>query len=184
LQAFTSTAVEDGWLAGNPGDPRRVVASAMSNSGDLRVGDDAYNRQYRSILSFDSSAIPDNAVITGVTVSIKRSGATGKMSIAHGNFIADIKKGTFNLAALEANDLNAEAEPIHYAGIFNAGTDGWYTLTLNPLYFKYVNKAGMTQFRLRFEHPHDNDRLADYLMFFAGDSATDAPLLIVDYNAP
>jgi len=35
----------------------------LSAAGTLRVGDDASKKQYRSILYFDTSALPDNAVI-------------------------------------------------------------------------------------------------------------------------
>ena len=42
----------------------------------LRVGDDAQNRQYRSILSFGTGWLPDNATIYSVTVKVKKQHLT------------------------------------------------------------------------------------------------------------
>ena len=50
----------------------------------------------------------------------------------------------------------------------------------------YINKAGLTQFRLRFATDDNNDNGADYMKFFSGDyaSAGVRPTLAIEYYAP
>jgi hypothetical protein len=52
--------------------------------------------------------------------------------------------------------------------------------------FSYINKTGITQFRLRFQTGDDNDNVADYLVFYSGDTTTVSyrPQLIVEYYIP
>jgi putative hemolysin len=74
--SFRSAGTFDGWvLEREEGSGRGGSFNATATTG--RVGDDASDRQYRSILSFDTSGLPDDAVITGVTLRIKRQSITG-----------------------------------------------------------------------------------------------------------
>jgi hypothetical protein len=43
---------------------------------------------------------------------------------------------------------------------------------------------GVTQFRLRFTKDDDNDKTADFISLYAGEDATNAPQLIVEYSLP
>ena len=74
---FNPSGAYNGWAlefkAGNN------LGGSVNNSGtSLIVGDDALNRQYKSILSFNTTALPDNAVITGITLKIQAIGSTRK----------------------------------------------------------------------------------------------------------
>ena len=51
--------------------------SLKAGAVTFSLGDDASDRQYRSILSFNTSTLPDNAVVTGITLGIRRQGFTG-----------------------------------------------------------------------------------------------------------
>ncbi len=187
MAAPLSAAAKDGWTL----ESREFsnLASTKNNSSYLRVGDDKRNRQYRSLLYFDSKDIPDNADISKVIVKIKMANSAGiDPFTTHGNLVADIKKGFFGLSPLENIDFSAAGEKINTAGKFTLiplpATD-WYQLTLKPAHFKYINRAGATQFRLRFMLDDDNDSVADYINFYAGDAApADQPELIVEYTLP
>ncbi len=57
---------------------------------------------------------------------------------------------------------------------------------MSSTYFGYVNKTGVTQLRLRFATDDNNNHIADYLAFYAGDSATAGyrPVLVAKYSLP
>jgi hypothetical protein len=86
----------------------------------------------------------------------------------------------------QLGDFNAAGARINTAGRFTSIDNGWYQLTLNPLYFQYINLIGTTQFRLRFEKDDDNDRVADYLSIYSGDDTdvTRRPVLSIQYYVP
>jgi hypothetical protein len=42
------------------------------------VGDDAKKRQFRSILSFDTTGLPDNSVIVSATLKLKKQAGWGR----------------------------------------------------------------------------------------------------------
>ncbi len=67
----TSSAAQDGWVLESAAHSE--VGGSFSTAGTLRVGYDASNRQYRSILSFNTSALPDDAVIQSVTLKYPQS---------------------------------------------------------------------------------------------------------------
>ncbi|MDO9299949.1 MAG: hypothetical protein Q7T89_01135, partial [Anaerolineales bacterium] len=161
------------------------LANIKNNSSTLRVGDDAKNKQYRSLLYFDTASLPNNAALSKVIVKIKMANTIGTDPFStHGSLIADMKNGFFGLSPLELTDFNAAGAPISSAGKFSEIGGGWYQLTLSPANFKYINLSSATQFRLRFTKDDDNDKKADFISFYAGDDATNLPQLIVEYTVP
>jgi hypothetical protein len=161
--------------------------SNRAKPSKYRLGDDAKNKQYRSLLHFDTAKLPDNAVITRVTQSIKKSSPTAALPTTLGDLVADMKKGFLGLAPLELGDFNAAGAPINTAGRFTVTTDSnWYRLTLSSVDIKYVKLFGITQFRLRFTKDDDNDKFADLISLYSGDTSTEAdrPQLIVEYWVP
>ena len=164
------------------------VGGSVNNLGSLVVGDDAGNKQYRSLVSFDTSALPDNAVIRSVTLKIKQAGTVGTDPFAgFGSLLADIKLGSFGAAALQIPDFQAAASADaigHFVAINSA--PGWYQLAVPAADYQFVNPAGLTQFRIRFSLDDNNNHVADFATFFAGDApaGADRPKLIVEYTLP
>ncbi len=161
----------------------------MNSDGSVFfVGDNAANRQYRAILSFDTAALPDNATVASVTLKIRKAGLVGTNPFKTlGNIVVDVRKGVFSdSAALQAGDFQAAANRGAAMTIPNAPSGGWYSRSLSPSYFSYINLTGVTQFRLRFAKDDNNNLAADYLKFFSGNAATAAnrPTLIVKYYVP
>jgi sugar lactone lactonase YvrE len=182
----TSTAADDGWVLESTATSG--VGGTLSATGSLRVGDDASNKQYRSILYFDTSSLPDNAVIHSVTLKIHKAGAVGidpQTSGAFGSLLADMQKGTFGTPALQALDFQATASA-NAIGHFTSIGGGWYQLLIPASDFKYVNLTGVvTQFRLRFTLTSNNNHVADYDTFYPGDAASaNRPVLTVEYSLP
>ena len=184
--SVTSTAANDGWVLASTA--ANTAGGTKSATSTLRVGDDASNRQYRSILSFNTSALPDTAVIRSVTLKVKKAGAAGTdplVSTTLGSLLADIKKGSFGASALELGDFQAIASA-SAVGHFSSIGAGWYQLVLPASDFPYVNLTGGTQFRLRFSLASNNNHVADYDSFYAGDatSSADQPHLVIEYTLP
>ncbi len=185
---FKSTALHDGWIlesSETSGNGGTMNATATV----LYLGDNAQKKQYRSILSFTTSSLPDNAVITKVTLKLKRQGITGggnPVSMFQG-FMADVKKGMFGTAPLALADFKVNANKT-VGPQSPALTSGWYSLNLTPAK-AYVNKlatnSGLTQIRLRFKLDDNNNATANFLKLYSGNSgAANRPQLIVEYYVP
>jgi uncharacterized delta-60 repeat protein len=181
---FTSIANNDGWTLESSEYSSR--ANARNDSGHLLVGDDAKNKQYRSLLYFDTSSLPDNAVISNATLRIMQADvSTTEMFFSHGLLFAEMKNGIFGRSPLENTDFQAVAHPKRSVGTFASVSEpGWYELMLNPANYKYVNPKGATQFRIRYTKDDDNDKIADFISFYSGDDSTNPPQLIIEYIMP
>ena len=185
----SSSASRDGWLLesserGSRGGTRNSTAST------IRLGDNASKKQYRDVLSFTTSGLPDNAVITKVTLRVRRQGVAGGGDpvAKFRGFMADVRSGYFGSStALQVGDFQASANKS--IGAFKpllAG--GWYDIDLTSAR-SYVNKttarSGLTQIRLRFKLDDNNNRTADYLSLYSGNaSSASRPRLVVTYYLP
>ncbi len=183
-----STATQDGWVL-ESAENSNVGRTMNSIATTLRLGDDAARKQYRSILSFNTSGLPDNAVITKVTLKLKRQGIVGggnPVTVFQG-FMADIRKGVFGTSVLQLTDWQAAAGKT--IGPFTPTlSGGWYTLNLTSAK-AYINKlatgSGLTQIRLRFKLDDNNNAVANYLSLYSGNAAAASrPRLIIEYYVP
>ena len=144
-------------------------------------------KQYRGILSFSTGAgLPDNAVITKVTLKVKKQGIIGGGNpvATFQGFMVDIKKGFFGTTALQTSDFQAAAHKT-YGPFMTALGGGWYSIDLTPGK-GYINKlstlSGLTQIRLRFKLDDNNNTVANYLSLYSGNApAASRPQLIIEY---
>ncbi|MFO1434003.1 MAG: hypothetical protein U1F76_28580 [Candidatus Competibacteraceae bacterium] len=186
---FTSIGGEDGWVlesseTSNIGGSSR--ASDNTNKG-LLLGDNNNNRQYKSILSFDTSALPDNATILSATLRLQRGAISGTNPFqTHGNLLADIKNGAFhNDPMLENVDFQSPATAVGVATLSNAAFNGaWSEGAIDANGLAAIDKSGRTQFRLYFSLDDNNDRDEDLLGYYAGKcgTASSRPQLVVIYR--
>ena len=182
-----STKKQDGWIL-EKAERSGKGGTKNAKSKVLKVGDDASNRQFLSILSFNTSSLPDNAVITKVTLKVKKAGKpVGKVSFkAFKGLRVDIRMPKFgSKPALQPADFQTKASK-NYVGKFPSKlSSGWYVTTLNSMAYAYINKTGLTQFRLRFKKDDNNDFGADYLKLYSGNApGAKRPQLIVEYYIP
>ena len=179
---FRSIGGHDGWVL-ESGENTNKGGQIEKRSKFLRLGDDAKNKQYRSILSFDTAALPDDAVVTKVTLKVKRQrvlGGGNPVSKFKG-FIMDIRNGTFGATGLQKPDFQTRADRSTAAMKKNTGNNKWYTLDLSRVK-DFVNLQGLTQGRLRFKWDDDNNKVANYLILYSGNATkADRPQLIVQY---
>jgi hypothetical protein len=185
-----SAAPNDGWV---------LESSESSNKGGtlnaseptFNLGDDAANKQYRAILSFNTGAtLPDNAIITKATLKLKEKSVVGggkPFSIFKG-LVVDVRNGTFGAPTLAVGDFRATASKT-YDPSAPAVTDGWYVINLaDPN--GYINKlatagSGLTQIRLRFKWDNNNNHVANYIKFYSGNAGpANQPQLLIEYYVP
>ena len=110
---FYSAAAYDGETR-ESGEDTSKGGSANAAELAIPVGDDNQNRQYRAILHFDTSALPDNAVVTGVTLRIKKVQIIGATPFTtHGYLKVDMRTGAFHDdPTLEKLDFHAIDQPV------------------------------------------------------------------------
>jgi len=182
-----SLAAQDGWILEST-ETSNIGGLVNASAVTFNLGDHIGDRQYRAVLSFNTAGLPDNAVITKVTLQIRKQGLVGTNPFTtHGGLNVDIRKPFFgSTVGLLINDFQAAANG-SMVGIFDtAPLNNWYSALIGSSGYSYINLTGTTQFRLRFEKDDNDDNGADYMTFFSGNYtvANLRPTLIVEYYLP
>ena len=180
---FESVAPEDGFV---------LEASRFSNKGGLknsqsiylRVGDDRLRRAYRSVLSFDTSILPETAEITGATIHLTRVGARGESPWqTHGDCQVSIANGALGMSeALSATDWQAGSSSVSAGQVPEAQADGEsVAIELSPDGLAQIQTMGKTQLMLQFDLQDDEDRESDWVDFASQNHPVQAyrPILVV-----
>ncbi|HEX6096595.1 MAG TPA: M14 family zinc carboxypeptidase [Thermoanaerobaculia bacterium] len=187
---FTSGGAQDGWVleSGETTSAGGSISATGSNSSALRVGDNNQDRQYRTVVSFDTSAIPDGATIVSVTLRLLRGSLTGTNPFTtHGTCWVDVQGGSgfSGSTTLQTVDFQAAATAVQAATLSNAASNGtWSTANLNAAGIAAVNKTGTTQLRVSFNLDDNDDTGNDYIGYYSGENGTAAnrPQLVVTYQ--
>ena len=156
--SFTSLGVNDGWvLESGVGSNAGGTLDAASQTS--RLGNDAANRRYRSVLAFNTASLPNNAVITKVTLKIKRQGGVGADPFAtFKNLTVDMGKPIIGTTAgLQSVDFQAKAGQAS-AALFGRKPDakGWYAANLTAAALQPGGRTGPHAVppRVQHERPH------------------------------
>jgi len=186
-KTFQSVGTRDGWVL-ESSEVSGLGGTKNAGGDTFFLGDNAQDRQYRGILSFNTTVLTDKAVIRSVTLMLKKAGLAGTNPFTtHGNLLVDVRKGAFSIyPGLPIEDFQAPASRNGVMTITNNSVSGWYSRSMTAANFVYINKVGPTQFRLRFAMDDNDDLGTDTLNIFSGDSATAAnrPQLIINYYMP
>jgi hypothetical protein len=189
IVTFTSVAAEDGriWESGETTNVGGGGNSTDNTTAALRVGDTDADEQYKSLVSFDTSSIPDTATITSATLRLVRGTSSGTNPFTtHGSCVADIVTGGFGgSTAFAFADWQAAATATSVATMSNPAANGSAsTGNLNAAGLAAINKTGTTQLRLNFTLDDNDDLGYDYIGFYPGENATAAnrPQLTVTYQ--
>jgi carboxypeptidase T len=187
---FTSTAAQDGWVleSTETSNAGGSIDGTATTTSALRVGDDNGDRQYKTVVSFDTSSIPDGATILSVTLRLRRGTLSGTSPFTtHGTCWVDIQPGTgfSGSTTLQTGDFQAAATAVQAASLSNAASNGsWSEGILNAAGLAALNKTGMTQLRVYFNRDDNDDTGNDYIGYYSGDNTTAAnrPQLVVTYQ--
>ena len=185
VRTFKSVAAQDGWIL-ETGENSNTGGTLNSSSTTFQLGDDASNRQYRVILSFDTASLPDNALIQSVTIKIKHKDAvigSNPFNVL-GSLWIDIRKGPFGTGALQLTDFNGAASAVKVGAFGTKPAASWYSASLNATGKNNVNKTGHTQLRLYFNLDDNNNQAANLIKFLSGNATDGKPELVVTYTIP
>ena len=184
LLTLNSQAANDGWLQESE-ETSSKADSKNSAAKIIKVGDSEFNQQYRGILSFDTSVLPDNANILSASLVLTLKKTSGKNPFkALKSLFVDLQSGNFaTQATLQTKDFKSAATLPKAFEIANNPVNKVFTTELPTTAFSSINASGLTQLRLRFKKDDDNDSTADYLNFFSGNAdQAKQPQLIIKYN--
>ena len=96
----------------------------------------------------------------------------------------DIRQGDFGTAAWQTTDFQAAATALKVGAFKKTPVSGWDSVTLNATGLARINRTGVTQFRLYFTKDDNNDKGADFMRFFSGNSPVSRPTLTITYTLP
>ncbi|MEO6194080.1 MAG: M14 family zinc carboxypeptidase [Thermoanaerobaculia bacterium] len=184
-----SVAAHDGWVleSSETSNAGGSIDSTATTTSALRVGDATSDRQYKSVVSFDTSSIPDGATILSATVRLLRGTSSGTNPFTtHGTCWADVQTGGFSgSTTLQTGDFQATATVVQAASLSNATSNGtWSTGNLNASGLAAIDKTGTTQLRVYFNLDDNDDNGNDYLGYYSGNNTTSGnrPQLVVTYQ--
>jgi hypothetical protein len=190
--SYRSTGSSDGWAL-ESNENSNLGGSKNSAAAVFKVGDDAQDRQFRSVLHFPTYYLPDNAVITQAILMIKKQDVVGTDPFTTHQYISiDIRMGyfsnfnLFSFGSLQDADYQAAADMYMVGAIQNNPVSGWYWATLDSRAFSYINLTDVTQLRLAFQLDDNDDMGDDYIRFYSGDyeAQKERPHLLIEYYVP
>lgn len=185
-RTFMSAAAQDGWIL-ESSETSGQGGSTNTTTTTLLLGDDGSNRQYRAFLSFDTSKLPDTAVISSAVLQIKQTGTvTGTSPFdVLGALQIDAMTGWFGSnSGLVASDFEAAATAPKAGSFSKTPANGWYYAALKTNGLGAINKTGLTQLRLWFATDDNNNSATDLLKFVSGNASKDRPTLVINYTLP
>lgn len=146
--AFESIVAEDGYVKAYA-DGSSAAIGTYATPAIGRGSDDKFNR---TILSFDTSAIPDDAAILEAFVVVTHSSSSGDpwASPAGNTLVVDVKSGTFGAAATETSDWAATATAPAVATIDKFTSGSQFSTDFSAAGLAAIDKTGRTQLRLLF----------------------------------
>ena len=145
---------------------------------------------YRSIVSFDTSSLPDNCTISSAALKLTRGDTYDSMPdpFAPGSWTGpsyiDIASPSFANVGLEDADWDAAASAYDVA-TFDITKSPAFGETMTSTDFNIagltnISKTGITQMKLGFANLYDAE--VSFIGFFAGEGGENlAPQLIIQY---
>jgi Thrombospondin type 3 repeat len=185
-----STSGSDGWTSKNSSGTTGFDTGASLITGDAKVS----NKQtgYRPVVSFDTSSIDDSATILSASVTMSPQQPSVSGSVGAGTSFTTIsvkmKTGSFGSAGLQGTDYSAtETGTLSSSlGFPTVGTDqAPRSVSLSGTELTWINKTGLTEFRLQFNNEWDGDSTSDQVIWRGGEAGEGiCPTLTVTWTAP
>lgn len=187
-QTLFSLPADDGWLReANENSNTGGKANSIDTGGEaLRIGDALGDKQYKSIVSFDTSGIPANAVIQSAHLELTRGQQVGlDPYTVLGNAQVDLAAiGFGGDPALANGDFESPADLNNIALLIDDGNLAMAQLDESGR--DAIAGSNRVQFRIGFELDDNDNTANDYVGYFSADHADPAkhPRMVVDYILP
>ena len=166
-------------------------ACSLNSSGSmLLVGDDLQDRHYSAVLSFNTSGLPDGAIVSSVKLRVRSAGVAGSNPVNNRpGLVADVCTPTPGKTGRSPGvELRAGANCHDNVGIFDrTPNSGWYTVDFLPEAYPSINLKGATQILLRLGDAPNANASRAYIRFYSSEAdpqASNSPTLLVRYSLP
>ena len=182
---FASIPAQDGYIQ-ESSQGSGVGQLARGNLTEARIGDDAQNRQWKSVFGFDTSDLPEGRTVTSARIRLTVTSQFGNPATL-GQLVTDMAVPSFGAAGLVASDFE---EPADFLGVNlltplpPAGAKTLY-IELNATALAQLETADEVQFRVQFADGTNADGISDGLRFGTGEYGLNHPFtpeLIVEYD--
>ncbi|WP_206050831.1 PHB depolymerase family esterase [Nocardioides speluncae] len=151
---FSNDDSRDGYVKASA-DGSAATVGTLDGTYGLAVGRGADGKHSRTVLSFDTSSLPDDAVVESARLSVTHASDSGDpWASPAGNALAvDAHRGCLGGCTVEAADWSAAPTATAVATIprFTSGTASSTAFTVAGQ--DAINRSGTTQLRLRFTQP-------------------------------
>ena len=186
---LTSIASHDGWVRESSENSNVGGRNNSGNSGTgaLRAGDNNRDRQYKTVVSFDTSQIPAGATIVSAELRLRRGAVSGTNPFStHGTCWVDVATGALGSSTSLANsDFEAGASVVQSTSLSNAASTGdWSEGSLDGAGLAAIDTNGTTQMRVYFSLDDNDDGGNDYIGWYSANNSNSAnhPQLVVTYQ--
>jgi hypothetical protein len=187
IAVFRSQGAYDGFVV-EYREFKNIGGRSIDTTKGFLLGDDRLDRQYRAILSFNTTTLPDNAVILYAMLKIKKYNHIGTDPfITHQPLRVSMSVPYFgNSISLEKSDFQAWPFPRAVGKFKSTPINNWYHAGVWKTAYPYFNLTGTTQFRLLFKLDDNDDMSADFVKFYSGDATywSRRPMLVVKFYVP
>ena len=167
---FANEDVNDGYVKAGSGGSAPAVGTLESSLG-LAIGRGTDGKFNRTLLSFDTSSLPDGATITAATLTVTYRSASGDpwSNPAGNSLVIDAHTGCLGACTIETADWGAITTATAVAQLlpFAGGTRTSNPFTTTGL--AAIHRTGRTQLRLRFD---SSQTATHYLWIDKGAAAT------------
>jgi poly(hydroxyalkanoate) depolymerase family esterase len=167
---FANEDANDGYVKAGSGGSAPAVGTLESSLG-LAIGRGTDGKFNRTLLSFDTSSLPDGATITAATLGVAYRSASGDpwSNPAGNSLVIDTHTGCLGACTIETGDWIASTSSSAVAQLlpFTGGTQTSNLFSAAGL--AAINRSGRTQLRLRFA---SNQTATHYLWIDRGAAAT------------
>ncbi|MFZ5880481.1 MAG: hypothetical protein ACOY0R_14015 [Chloroflexota bacterium] len=150
------------------------VRSFHAQAADSRLGRDRDGRLYQPMISFDTSALPDDARLTVVKLKFRVERVVGFDPLKNGQRLA------VDLCRTRPGRVPAYDCEMGAGVLGKALGGGWYLVEFDAQTLQAVQVAGLTHFRLRLEGQARKDVPRSYFKLSTGE--TDRPTLVLRYR--
>lgn len=161
---------QDGYVKADA-DGTAAAVGTLEGTYGLAIGRGSDAKFNRTLLSFDTSSIPDAATITRayITVTLNSSSGDPWANPAGNTLVIDVKSGCFGACTIETGDWAAAATQSAVANIAKWTSGSTSSANFSSVGLGAINKTGTTQLKLRFSA---NQTAMNYIFVGHGTTAT------------